>query len=158
MQILKLTVSNKHSCKSQLECSTHQIFHLYTAVQLWLGSTTIPNNSVVLINDIGNARPDGDGGNALICSTTLTPCCAAQTNRYGEWYYPSGTPLRPGGTGDAIFRDRVDASLGIMGSVRLHRRNNALSPVGIYGCVIPDAYRVNQNLYVGIYTTSFNSE
>ena len=131
---------------------------MYTAVQLQLGDANIANNTVVPITDIGNARTSN--GNALICSTTLTPCCVVYQHRFGEWYYPSGNPLGLEGSGDAIFRDRVDhdVSLGIMGSVRLHRRNNAMSPVGIYGCVIPDANRVNQKFYVGIYINSDNSE
>ena len=152
----RLIVSNKHSGKSQMQCSSSILLH--TAVQLQLGNATIANNTVVLITDIGNAR-SGDG-DALICSTTLTPCCASVNNCFGEWYYPSGDPLGNDGSGDDIFRGRrdYDASPGELGSVRLHRRNDVVSPVGLYGCVIPDASGVNQNLYVGIYTTSDNSE
>ena len=110
------------------------------------------NNSVVVISNIG----EGDAG--LICTTTLTECCVSPGQRFGEWYYPNGSSFRTNPSGDSLYRNRVDSGNGVLGAVRLNRRNNAMSPVGIYGCVIPDINRVNQNLYVGIYATSANGE
>ena len=36
--------------------------------------------------------------------------------------------------------------------VRLHHRNNATMPNGVFHCTIPDISGTNQNIYVGIYT------
>ena len=78
--------------------------------------------------------------------------------RLGEWYHTNGSSVRNNPSGDSLYRDRVDSGNGVLGAVRLNRRNNAMSPVGIYGCVIPDIIHDNQNFYVGIYTTSGNGE
>ena len=58
-------------------------------VSLSLGNTTLANNSVVVITDIGDAA-DNDTS-PLICTTTFTPCCNTLPNRHGFWYYPDGT-------------------------------------------------------------------
>ena len=42
--------------------------------------------------------------------------------------------------------------------MRLHRRNGATGPTGLYQCVIPDSSGVEQTLFVGIYTTRENSK
>ena len=99
------------------------------------------------------------GGNPLVCVTELVPCCAYPGNRHGEWYYPNGTSVPPRGYDYYFYRDRREAyhSSSGLGEVRLHRRyTQTISPIGIYGCVIPGADGVNQNLYVGLYTSEIN--
>ena len=73
--------------------------------------------------------------------------------RGGDWYFPDGGELEQF-VGD-IFRRR-DAH-----RVDLRRRNNALSPSGIYRCDIPtDAVNddndrsVRETVYVGLYLPS----
>ena len=98
-------------------------------VSLSLGTTPLANNSVVVITDIGDGR---SGGSPLICTTTFTPCCASSANRYGEWYYPSGDSVHNSAAGEDFYRGRGDD-----GTVCLNRRNNALSPLGIFYCELP---------------------
>ena len=101
------------------------------SVSLSLGTTTLTNNSVVVITDIGDAR--GDSTSPLICTTTFSPCCATLPNRYGEWYYPDGTKVPNSDAGQGFYRGRGDD-----GTVRLNRRNNALSPpLGTFYCELP---------------------
>ena len=125
---------------------------LYSAVQLELGNTNPANNTVVLISAIG------DTANQLVCATELDSCCGTPPNRHAEWYYPNGTPLRTMGTSDSLYRTRRDADPGetVLGGALLHRRNNAMSPTGIYHCIIRDANSMDQTLYVGIYTSDTN--
>ena len=98
-------------------------------VSLSLGITPLANNSVVVITDIGDAA---DGTPPLICNTTFTPCCSTAANRHGDWYYPSGDSVPNSAAGQDFYRGR-----GNDGTVRLNRRNNALSPLGTYYCEIP---------------------
>ena len=99
------------------------------AVSLSLGTTPLTNNSVVVITDIGEAAA---GTSPLICTTTYTPCCSTQPNRYGEWYYPDGTLVPNSAAGEDFHRGRGDD-----GTVRLRRRNNAMSPLGMFYCELP---------------------
>ena len=58
------------------------------------------------------------------CHTDLGTCCSSfQGIHRGDWYFPAGEELEQ--TGD-IYRNR-DAK-----GVNLSRRNNALSPSGVY--------------------------
>ena len=100
------------------------------AVSLSLGATPLANNSVVVISDIVNGYYGGTS--PLICTTTFSPCCSTPPNRHGKWYYPNGTVVPNAATGWNFFRGRGDD-----GTVRLHRRNNAMSPLGIFSCELP---------------------
>ena len=95
-----------------------------------------PNNSVFLMSDIG------ENDMALTCVTDRVQCC--QTDRAGEWLYPNNTQVPLSGAGMNFYRDRGSQV------VRLHRRNNALSPTGRYRCTIPDASGVMQTLVANI--------
>lgn len=84
---------------------------------------------------------------ALICATSLSPCCFGFSNRYGHWYYPNGTEVSNSNGNNNFFRNRGNGSDD--GTVRLHRRNNALAPTGKFYCVIPDSsYNNTVTLYV----------
>ena len=109
---------------------------------------TLPNHGYVELSLVGSA---GDGGDNVRCHTDLIICCR-DTGGIGEpdrpdWYFPDGTEMGfPGGGGDIYQRrgaQRID----------LRRRNNALSPSGIYRCEIPtdDGDLVRETVYVGIY-------
>ena len=69
----------------------------------------------------------------------------------GDWFFPNGAVLGNILAGENIYRDRTSAT------VRLHRRNGATGPTGLYHCVIPDSSGVDQTLFVGIYTIRENS-
>ena len=102
---------------------------LLLAISLSLGTTPLTDNSVVVITDIGDGT---DGTPPLICTTPFRPCCNTPPNRYGEWYYPSGDSVPNSATGQDFYRGRGDD-----GTVRLNRRNNALSPLGTFSCELP---------------------
>ena len=79
----------------------------------------------------------------------------------GKWFFPSGTALSSFFAGGSIYRSRTgaeSASSTSDASVRLHRRNGVTGPTGLYHCVIPDSSRVDQMLFVGIYTIRENSK
>ena len=119
-------------------------------------NVSVENNSVVVITDIGDINvPDSHG---LVCGTQLTPCCLAFGTRHGQWYYPNGTQVSIDGAGYYFYRIRRDASPGVLGGALLNRRFGAVSPTGIYSCVIPGADGVDQNLFVGLYLTASNSK
>ena len=117
-----------------------------------MGSSNPPNNTVVLISDIG------DADNQLVCTTELGPCCAYAPNRFGDWYFPNGSAVRIDGFGDSFYRTRRNAGSGgtVLGGVLLHRRYGAMNSTGIYHCIIPDANSMDQILYVGLYTSPSN--
>ena len=117
------------------------------SLTLSLGTTPLTNNSVVNITDIGA----GADGSRLICATTFTPCC--KDGKQGEWYYPDGTMVPDSTANEDFFRNRGDD-----GEVRLNRRNNAISPTGIFHCELPVSDNVTQTLYVGVYATNDNGE
>ena len=66
----------------------------------------------------------------MLCRTDLTTCCASSTgvSGQGDWIYPNGTEVRNRPSDDDIFRTRGDMV------VRLHRSNNATTPLGKYCC------------------------
>ena len=114
-------------------------------VFLTLGGEPIPAGGNILIGEIG----EGDGG-ALLCVTDLTQCCrvidtpSAGVPALGNWFYPNGTAVPVDGDGYDFYRNRDT------GIVRLNRRNNAMSPTGLFCCVVPDATFTNTNTCINI--------
>ena len=93
----------------------------------------------ILITDIGSENTDDrrDPGSSLVCNTTNVNinCCRSADNpnggHRGEWYLPNGTRLL--NTPDTNFyRTRYNQQ------VRLNNRNNAMSPTGVFTCVVPN--------------------
>ena len=108
---------------------------------------TLPNHGYVDLSLVGNAE---DGSDSVQCHTDLIICCTVCLTINADrpdWYFPNGTQMGFSGGGGDIFQlrgaQRID----------LHRRNNALSPSGIYRCEIPtdDGDLVRETVYVGIY-------
>ena len=125
----------------------HLVLSLLIVVYLKLGTHNLTNNSVVVITDIET----GADGSRLICATTFTPCC--KDGKQGEWYYPNGTMVPGSSAGEDFHRRRSND-----GEVRLNRRNNAMSPTGIFHCELPGPNGVIQTLYVGVYASNDNGE
>ena len=119
---------------NKVYCNIHSF-----AVLIFLRGTEYGNNSLVRAEDIGN------NNEALTCSTDYRPCCGTPPNRYGEWYYPNDTKVRPVGSGDILYRNRLDN-----GTVRLNRRTeyNILPVNGRYKCVIPNNHQIMVNIFV----------
>ena len=112
----------------------------YPEVYLSLKGVVYPNNSVILITEIEETNATSNNG--LQCITDRRPCCAAHSNRHGEWFFPNGSMV-PGtfqGGVTTFFRNRGDN-----GTVNLNRLNSSIMmPTGRFCCVVPDATDVDQ--------------
>ena len=113
---------------------------------LSLNDVTIPNNSHVVISDIGSTE-----NTALICNTNYLVIIDLKIqNSGGDWYGPSG--IRVGSMGS----DDVPGFINTRGPmvVRL-LRNTATDPPseGIYHCVVEDDTITEHTLYVGLYNS-----
>ena len=105
-----------------------------------MNGAVIANNSNISITRIG----EGDHG-ALLCFTDFIQCCSSDSQlpvEVGQWYFPDQSAV--GSNGD-IYTSRGH------GVVRLHRRNNAMMPTGVFHCKIPDASGTNQSVYIRVY-------
>ena len=107
---------------------------------------TLLNHGYVDLSLVGEAE---DGSDSVQCHTDLTSYCTSglAKNDRPDWYFPDGTPMGFSSGGGDIYQAR--------GAQRneLRRRNNALSPSGIYRCEIPiddgDGGFVRETVYVG---------
>ena len=128
-------------------------FLFVAAVEFQLGFSRPNNNSALLMNAIGYNATQFTG-DPLACITRLSPCCHTLPARYGHWFFPNGTEIPIEGSGYSFYRYRRDSGSGVLGGALLNRRFSAMSPNGIYRCVIPNNRRVNQTLYIGLYADS----
>ena len=137
-----LYIRNKFSTQ---RCYVVCISSFPGAGDVWfsLNGTTYQNNSIVMLEEIG------EGGDALLCITNLTACCQSDnTGRpaLGNWFFPNGTRVLSGGNRWDFFRARGQMV------VHLNRRRGGVE--GIYRCEIPDAMNVTQTIYIGVYSAS----
>ena len=93
-----------------------------------------------------------DPGDVLRCYTNHTSCCRKDDGEArGEWRFPNKAilPFRSGGD---IYKFRTSQQ------VYLGRKNNALSPSGIYYCriAVQDDSRLSK-VYLGLYPPSGGS-
>ena len=109
-------------------------------VRFSLRNITYRNNSIVMIEDIG------EHDDALLCMTDLNK--TNSSNAFGNWFFPNGTTI-PSDTENNqsdIYRSRDEMV------VRMHRRRGGEE--GIYRCEIPDSVNVTQSIYIGVYSAS----
>ena len=113
----------------------------------------LPNHAYVDLTLVGTSN--GDPGNTVRCITDLGTCCT--NGQGGDWYFPDGDSLPLISPGIHIFVVRGAQR------VALRRRNNAMSPSGVYRCDIPtDAVHddndlsVGETVYVGLYASGGN--
>ena len=110
-----------------------------------LGGTTYQNNSIVILENIG------EGDDALLCVTHLTACCrhpytSGNRSALGNWFFPNGTRVPSSDRQWDIHRTRGQMM------VLLHRKRGGAE--GIYHCVIPDVLGILQTIYIGVYSLS----
>ena len=110
-----------------------------------LNGTTYQNNSIVTLGDIG------EDDSALLCITNQTACCRPSdtgdmVGGLGNWYLPNGSRVPSEENQWDFFRSRGEMV------VLMHRRRGGEE--GIYHCEIPDAMRVTQTIYIGVYSAS----
>ena len=92
-----------------------------------------------------NLEDIGVGDEALLCKTDLNFCC----NRpyvLGHWSYPNGTRVPSEKSKWNFYRTR--------GEMVVLMRCRRGGEDGIYHCEIPDAMKVSQTIYIGVYNTS----
>ena len=124
-------------------CSTDvTILCVCTELGFFLRGTLYPDNSIVLLSDIG------EGSNALYCLTDWEQCCsdAAGERRRGLWRFPSGLSVG-GDSGAAIYSRRGFSSISL--NIRGGRTT------GLYTCLIPDAGDVTRTLSINIENSKF---
>ena len=120
-----------------------------TCAGVWfsLNGTTYLNNSLVILEDIGEGDDDG-----LLCITDQSACCSKEFTgvmglAIGNWYFPNGTRVPSSGNWQGDFY-RTRAGMVVL----LHRRRGGVD--GVYRCVVADAMNVTQTIYIGVYTSS----
>ena len=108
-----------------------------------LRNTTYQNNSIVMLEDIGEGEDD-----ALLCNTNYSACCrlSNMVHVLGNWFFPNGGRIPSADHKWDIYRTRGQMV------VVMHRRRGGVE--GIYRCEIPDAMNVTQTIYIGVYSAS----
>ena len=117
----------------------------------------LPNHSYVDLTLVGTDNSD-PGDNIVRCHTDLSTCCdSSRGDHRGHWYFPDGSRLESSSLGGDIYKTRGNMR------VNLRRRNNAMSPSGIYCCDIAtvavhddDDLSVRETVYVGLYASGGN--
>ena len=127
------------------------LYYIYAGVYLSLRGVVYANNSAIQITEIGETNtampPPPNSNNGLQCITDRMPCCAAQSNRFGQWKFPNQTNVGISGTTASFYRNRGDD-----GTVNLNRLNNVVMPTGLFCCEVPDAAGITQRLCADIGT------
>ena len=100
------------------------------------------NGNIYYNNSILSLKEVGEGESALYCKTDKVECCAAQPNRAGEFYYPSGEQVPIKRLQHGFYRNRGDQL------IRLNRREGITSPTGRYQCEIPNADDKMVKIYI----------
>ena len=127
-----------------------------TAPYVRFNEVDLPNHGYVDLSLVGVAE---DGGDSVQCHTNLATCCTGAEGNIPsadrpDWHFPNGNGVGFSSGSDDIYMYR--------GAQRndLRRRNNALSPSGIYRCEIPiddgdgdPNTFVRETVYVGIYSS-----
>ena len=102
------------------------------------GTVYLPGDTI-LITNIGseNTNDRSDHGSSLVCNTTNVNihCCNGASNPNGggrgEWYLPNKNRIL-NTKGNNFYRTRYNQT------VRLNRGNNAMSPIGVFSCEVPN--------------------
>ena len=131
---------------------------------------TIPNNSLVDINDLlyrGSSDPDPTNANGLhnrtlVCVTDLEDCCDSPRTVRGDWYYSDGSAVEADARGSTFLRNRGPNEIingrQFSGSVRLFHRWSNPPGKGRFRCELPSANdpSVNQILYANVGELNLN--
>ena len=132
--------------------------HSQTAPYVRFMGDILPNHAYVDLTTVGD-NITASSGDTVRCQTDLDSCCSSpQGIHRGDWYFPDGSVLPFPITNNIndIVEDREPQV------VHIRRRNNAMSPSGIYRCDI-ETIAVNDNdvdtitgetVYVGLYLPS----
>lgn len=105
-----------------------------------LGNTVYPNNTVVLLEDIGVAN------DALHCVSNSTRCCDQSSSFRGEFRYPNGSLVQIQSVGYSMYRDRGSSFI----RLNVLQVSSMESSLGRYRCEIRDDSGTVQWLYINI--------
>ena len=126
--------------------------HSQTVPYVSFMGMNLPNHAYVNLTTV--EEDIGDPGNTVRCHSDLSTCCSTgEGDHRGSWFFPDGTELRFTSSSDDIVMDREPQEVHIL------RRNNAMSPSGIYRCdietmAVNDDVRATvtgETVYVGLY-------
>lgn len=128
---------------------------------------TIPNNSLVDVNDLLYCSSDGPyptnanglHDQTLVCQTDLEDCCDSPKTVRGEWYYPDGRVVES--THGSVWKrsflknrgpNQVINGQQYFGSVRLFYRWSNPPGKGRFRCELPNANdpTINQILFANV--------
>ena len=136
-------------------CLLVAVVHSQTVPYVSFMGVNLPNHSYVDLTLVGGDIYS-DPGDTVRCHTDLYSCCSGYDHFHrGDLYFPDGNALaNANGDGD-IYKSRGDQV------IHLRRRNDAISPSGIYRCEIPteavndDVDTITgETVYVGLYPPS----
>ena len=126
---------------------SHVAAYSQTAPYVTFMGVTLPNNSYVDANLVGDRNRGGAG---VQCHTNLTTCCSRhQGMDLGDWYAPGSENRPPFEISEAAYERRGNQM------VTLYRGSNGIFQSGIYHCNIPvqGSGRGRETVYIGIYKT-----
>ena len=141
--------SNNGHCK---------IYTVSVGVSLQLLGQTIPNNSLVNLDDLvyqagrsGEEPTNANGRQTLMCVTDLIDCCEFEAR--ANWYHPGGNRVTTEENRASFRTNRGQneelSGQQFYGSVRIWRYFTPPER-GLFRCEIPDTENVTQTLYVNI--------
>lgn len=117
------------------------------SLELQHNSQTVPNNSLLALTGIG-ALPSS----VLRCLSLRVNCCSSADTTdglgLGDWFLPNNTNLVE------LQNTSADADFYLergSGRLDLFRRNNAMSPEGLFYCEVPLSSGESEQVYVGLY-------
>jgi hypothetical protein len=115
--------------------------HIYSGVRLEQGPIELSNNSLVLLDNVGEAE------RALVCSTDRKD---NESNDHGNWFLPNGSRI------DSTANDFQTLYVSILEyqAIGLNRVNNSKIEeiqTGVYRCEMMDRENIIHSLFVGIY-------
>ena len=89
----------------------------------------------------------GDNG-ALLCNTDKRDCCDSTSGTQGHWKFPNESAVGARAAGGDLYTSSGE------GVVRLHRRNNATTPIGRYCCEVLDSTSITITTCVNLFVES----
>lgn len=129
------------------------VYTFLAGVSLSLRGTPLGNNSYVDVNDIGEGGIGGaSDAEGLLCFTNKQDCCAVSQvggDTLGQWFFPNGSMVESrsnniaGGHTEYFFRNRFQSVVRLLRVGQPDER-------GLFRCEVPNAFNINQTLYVNV--------
>ena len=131
-----------------------EIYSQPTAPYVSFRGENLPNHGYVDLSLVGDPETSTSSGDAVQCHTDIQACCSSAEPgmNSGNWYFPDDTrvPFSSDFTADISIQRAAQR-------VELRRRDDAVSPSGIYRCEImvngDDNIPERETVYVGIYVS-----